>query len=186
MKSMIIATAVLAALAAAPAAHAEGLRAELRTGYDNVSAAGESSDGVAYGFAIGYDGNVGDKSFLGFEAGYDDSTTRECVRNVAVAGDRTCIGAGRDLSVIARAGYRLTEKSSLYLLTGYTNARVLASYRSGTTRTKSGDNLDGFRVGAGYQLGISDKIYGKVEYRYSNYEADFSRHQGMVGLGVKF
>lgn len=63
---------------------------------------------------------------------------------------------------------------------------MLASYRSATIRTKSGDNLDGFRVGAGYQLGISDKIYGKVEYRYSNYEADFSRHQGMVGLGVKF
>ncbi len=186
MKSMIIATAGLAALLAAPAAQAEGLRAELRTGYDNVSVAGESSDGVAYGFAIGYDKNVDEKSFMGFELGYDDSTTRDCVKNLAVAGDRTCIGAGRDLSALVRVGYHLTEKSSLYLLGGYTNARVLASYRSATIRTKSGDNLDGFRVGAGYQLGISEKIYGKVEYRYSNYEADFSRHQGMVGLGVKF
>jgi len=186
MKSMIIATAGLAALLAAPAAHAEGLRAELHTGYDNISVGGESSDGVAYGFAVGYDKNVSDKSFLGFEASFDDSTTRDCVKGLVVAGDRTCIGAGRDLSVVVRAGYNLTDTSSIYLLTGYTNARIVASYRNGTTTTRSSDNGDGFRAGAGYQFGITDKIYGKAEYRYSNYEAGFSRHQGLVGVGISF
>jgi len=29
-------------------------------------------------------------------------------------------------------------------------------------------------------------MYGKVEYRYSNYEADVTRHQALMGVGVKF
>ncbi|MBY8825200.1 outer membrane protein [Sphingomonas colocasiae] len=183
MKSVLFATAALAAVVVAPAARAEGLRAEVHGGYDNVSIAGESGDGVAYGVALGFDKNVNSNMSLGIEAGIDDSTTKECAASGA---GRACISAGRDLSAVFRVGYNLTETSKLYLLGGYTNTRAVATYRSGTTKTRAASNLDGFRAGAGYQFGISDKFYGKVEYRYSNYEADVSRHQGLVGVGVNF
>ncbi|HYJ83725.1 MAG TPA: outer membrane beta-barrel protein, partial [Allosphingosinicella sp.] len=52
--------------------------------------------------------------------------------------------------------------------------------------TRDGRNLDGFRLGAGYQHGFGEKMYGKVEYRYSNYEADVTRHQVLLGVGVQF
>jgi outer membrane immunogenic protein len=29
-------------------------------------------------------------------------------------------------------------------------------------------------------------MFVRAEYRYSNYENDFSRHQGVIGLGVRF
>ncbi len=186
MKSIIFATASLAALIAAPAAHAEGVRAEVHGAYDNVSVAGESGDGVGYGVAVGFDKNIGSAMFIGVEASFDDSTTKECVRDVSVAGDRACVAAGRDLSAVVRMGYNLSETGKLYLLAGYTNARVIASYKNGATTTRAGDNADGLRAGAGYQFGISSKVYGKVEYRYSNYEADISRHQGLVGVGISF
>lgn len=183
MKSVLFATAALAAVVVAPAARAEGLRAEVHGGYDNVSIAGESGDGVAYGVAIGYDKNVASNMSLGVEASFDDSTTKECV---TAGSDRACVSAGRDLSAVFRVGYNLSETSKLYLLGGYTNARATATLRSGTLKTRDSTNLDGFRAGAGYQFGISDKLYGKVEYRYSNYEADVSRHQGLVGVGISF
>lgn len=183
MKSILFATAGLAALVVAPAARAEGVRAEVHGGYDNVSIAGESGDGVAYGVALGYDKNVSSNMSLGVEASLDNSTAKECV---TAGTDRACVSAGRDLSAVFRVGYNLTETSKLYLLAGYTNARAVATLRSGTTRTRNGANADGVRVGGGYQFGISDKLYGKVEYRYSNYESGISRHQGLVGVGVSF
>ena len=63
----------------------------------------------------------------------------------------------------------------------------------------SGNNLDGYRVGAGIEQKFN--LFGpsgfvKAEYRYShysnlnangsNYHTDLDRHQALVGLGVRF
>ena len=49
-----------------------------------------------------------------------------------------------------------------------------------------GTNLDGVRVGAGLQYAIGGKSYVGGEYRYSNYEADVSRHQLALTVGTRF
>jgi outer membrane immunogenic protein len=43
-----------------------------------------------------------------------------------------------------------------------------------------------FRVGLGGQYLISGKTYVGAEYRYSNYEANFERHQVAPTLGTRF
>ncbi len=53
-----------------------------------------------------------------------------------------------------------------------------------TTRTL--ENLDGLRLGAGVQQGFGRNAYGKIEYRYSNYEAGIERHNVLVGVGLTF
>ena len=50
--------------------------------------------------------------------------------------------------------------------------------------TRCGDAVSFYKIG--YQHGFAGNAYGKVEYRYSNYEADFSRHQVLVGVGLTF
>lgn len=181
-----IALVAVAAAAALPtAAHAGGY-IQVQTGIDSVSVAGDSDEGVAFGAAAGYDFPIGEKLFVGIEGSVDDSTTKECVTDILVIGDKGCLKTGRDLSAVVRLGTNLSETSQLYVLGGYTNARIKATYDDGVTSDSIGDNGDGFRLGAGYKHNFGEQFFGKLEYRYSNYEGDFSRHNGLVAVGMNF
>jgi outer membrane immunogenic protein len=183
--------AVLAA-AASPAA-AEGFRAEIHGGWDHVRSDGpginnnDSDSGIVYGIGAGYDFSIAPKVELGIDLSADLSTMEECENGVLLPNDRACLDAGRDLAAALRLGYKVSDRGTLYALAGYTNARFRFDYTTpaGVT-TRDGRNLDGFRLGAGYQHDFGEKMYGKVEYRYSNYEADVTRHQVLMGVGVKF
>jgi outer membrane immunogenic protein len=120
------------------------------------------------------------------------------VRDVAEAGDKACLEAGRDVAALIRVGTAVGPQGKLYLMGGYANARAELSY-SGDSLDAIGDyygvdiggvkahsDLDGFRLGAGYEHALNEKFFVKAEYRYSNYEMGVSRHNGMVALGAKF
>jgi outer membrane immunogenic protein len=194
MKTYLYALASVAVLAAAatPAA-AEGFRAEVHGGWDHVRADGpginnnDSDSGIVYGIGAGYDFAISPKVELGVDLSADLSTMEECESSVIVPNDRACLDAGRDLAAAVRLGYKVSPKGTIYALAGYTNARFRFDYTTpaGVT-TRDGRNLDGFRLGAGYQHGFGENMYGKVEYRYSNYEAGVTRHQALLGVGVNF
>jgi outer membrane immunogenic protein len=188
MKKFLIAIVPAAAVAfAASPACAEGFRAELHTGYDNVSANDESEDGIMYGIGLGYDVDISEKAEIGIDLSADFANTDGCAKSVIVANDTACVDARRDLAAAVRLGYKVSDQGTIYALAGYTNARFRATYTTpANVVTRDSDNLDGFRLGAGYQHDIGERTYGKVEYRYSNYEGDITRHQVLVGAGVKF
>ena len=188
MKKILIAlTATAATLVAASPACAEGFRAEVHTGADIVSADDDSETGIIYGIGLGYDIAVSPKLDVGIDLSADLASTEGCETSVIVANDRACVDAKRDLAAALRVGYKVSEKGTLYALAGYTNARFRASYTTpANVTTRDSANFDGFRLGAGYQHAFGDKLYGKVEYRYSNYEGDITRHQGLIGVGMKF
>lgn len=188
MRAYLIAIASVIALGTvASPASAQGFRAEIHGGWDRVQGDGQEDDGLVYGIGLGYDLNVGQNAFVGVDLSFDDSTTKKCATGVNVANDVACLRAGRDLAAGIRAGVNVGDRGKVYALAGYTNARFKFSYTNpaGATVREAG-NLDGFRLGAGYQHGFGARTYGKVEYRYSNYEADVSRHQVLVGIGLTF
>lgn len=166
-----------------------GLRVEGIVGYDTTDVEDEGSDGVLYGAQVGYDFQSGGAVF-GIEAEASDSTVDECVDDVDVVGDTLCAQAGRDLYVGGRAGAAVSDNVLLYGKAGYTNGRVNLDYEDGTTGTASdfdiGENLDGVRVGAGVEFALGPNSYAKTEYRYSNYEQGFDRHQVVAGFGFRF
>ena len=187
MKTTLYALASVAVLAVAAPASAEGFRAEVHGGWDHARADGDGESGIVYGIGAGYDVAIAPKVELGLDLSADLSTIDECQSSVVLAGDRACIDAGRDLAAAVRLGYKVSPKGTIYALAGYTNARFRFDYTTpaGVT-TRDGRNLDGFRLGAGYQHAFGEKMYGKVEYRYSNYESDVTRHQVLLGVGVNF
>jgi len=193
MKTYLYALASVAVLAAAAPASAEGFRAEIHGGWDHVRAddgavnSNDSDSGIVYGIGVGYDVRIAPKVELGIDLSADLSSMEECETSVIVANDQACLDAGRDLAAAVRLGYKVTDRGTLYALAGYSNARFRFDYTTpaGVT-TRDGRNLDGFRLGAGYQHGFGEKAYGKVEYRYSNYEADVTRHQVLLGVGINF
>lgn len=187
MKKFSIVLAPIAILAAAAPAHAEGFRVELHTGIDHVSADEQGETGIMYGIGLGYDVAIADRLELGLDLSADLASTDGCETGAIVAADLACVDARRDLAAALRLGYKVSERGTIYGLAGYSNARFRASYTTpaGVT-TRDSANFDGFRLGAGYQHGFGERTYGKVEYRYSNYENDLSRHQLLLGVGLKF
>lgn len=178
--------AAAAAVFVVPAAANAQAYVQAQGGFDSVSVLGASDEGVAFGVAAGYDFALSETVFAGIEASVDDSTTKECARDIDVVGDELCIKTGRDLSAVVRLGTKLSAADQLYVLGGYTNARLKVTYDDGVDSFGEGANGDGVRLGAGYRRTFSNNVFAKLEYRYSNYEADFSRHNVLAAVGVTF
>jgi len=205
MKKFIIAAAV-ATLGATPAlAQTEagqlvgGPRVEAVVGWDravahldDVGSAGKS--GVTYGAEIGYDFPLSDYIIVGPYVGIDGASTKECISG----GTETLCGkAGRNITVGARLGTNIAKRTAFYIKGGYSNGRVTVTYTDTAVpadNLSGHENMDGFHVGTGVQLGLRDRIYTKLEYnytRYSTYElagysGRFDRHRVVVGLGISF
>ena len=194
MRNYLLA-ALLAGVATTPAmaqdtAPFSGPRVEGIVGYDTTDVEGENSDGVAYGVGVGYDFQARGGAVFGVEAEASDSTVDECVNDVDVVGDQLCAKAGRDLYVGGRVGAAVSPNMLVYGKAGYSNARVGLDYEDGTSSDtldfEDGQNLDGIRVGAGLEFALGPNSYAKTEYRYSNYEQGFDRHQVVAGFGFRF
>lgn len=190
----------------------DGFRVEALAGYD-VNKAGSSDDddttpdndqsieGIGYGVGVGYDYDAGGV-VLGLEAELADSTADVDID----AADPDYIGfgnvgAGRDIYVGARVGFKANDDLLVYGKGGYTNARY--DFRVDQDEVDGRLDADGWRVGAGLEYAMSGNTFAKVEYRYSNYtsaeidyegnvpdvdvgEIDLDRHQVMAGFGVRF
>ena len=77
------------------------------------------------------------------------------------------------------------DPSSNAAKAGYTNAR--ATLEDSTTGDDLAHrNLDGIRGGVGLEYNGGGAYTVRLEYRYSNYEDDFSRNQGVLSVGLRF
>lgn len=198
-----------AAFAATPALAQEpgpftGAHFEALVGYDHLSvdngASSNTSDGVQYGAAAGYDFQFG-QLIAGVEGELSESTSRVFGFNVARPGDFQRLEADRDIYVGARLGYAIAPTTMLYVKGGYTNLRLKSRYDDGIGgRFSESDSIDGWRAGAGIEQKLN--LFGpggfvKAEYRYSKYSnldlaipgpvgLDVDRHQVVAGVGIRF
>jgi outer membrane immunogenic protein len=191
MRKYIVA-AFLAGSLAAPAyaqdgAPFSGVRVEGLVGYDTTEVEGIDADGLMYGLGVGFDHQAG-RMVVGVEGEATETELRECVDAVIVPADTLCAQVGRDLYAGGRVGAVVGSSTLLYAKAGYTNARVKTQYDTGVvgTEARTAENLDGVRVGAGLEFAFGGNAFAKAEYRYSNYEQGFDRHQGLVGVGLRF
>ncbi|MCR5871859.1 MULTISPECIES: outer membrane protein [unclassified Sphingomonas] len=191
----ILTIAALAAATCATPAFAQdadsftGPSISVFTGMEQVNTDGPDETGIIYGVTAGYDVDLG-KAVVGIELEAAESNTDYCETAVLVASDSLCTKASRDLYAGARAGIKVGGSSLAYVKGGYTNARVDVDYVGGAAAPGADfsdhENLDGFRVGAGAEHRLASGVTVKVEYRYSDYEQDVSRHQGLIGVGFRF
>jgi len=183
MKTITIAAAT-AALFAIPAAANAQAYVQVTGSYDNASYIEDvNSNGFGYGAAAGYELPISNGMFVGVEATVAGSTGKKCYGDDTA---RLCMKTGRDLAGVVRLGTHVGANSKLYVLGGYTNGRVTATYDSPDLKMKVSGNGDGLRLGAGFEQDLGHNMFGKIEYRYSNYKGSFSRNQAVAGFGIKF
>ena len=174
-KTLLSAAFAAVALSAAPAAAQvapAGPRVEGLVGYDRVRFLGEHEGGLFAGVGAGYDMPVASAWSLGadVEASYANT-------------DADLLGfelkAGRDLYAGLRATYAISDRTNWYFKGGYTTARFKVS-------GLGGDNVEGFRLGTGFQYLVGSNAYVGGEYRYSKYDDNLQRHQLAAFVGTRF
>ena len=195
MKYVMLA-ACAAAILAVPAHASDGVtyRVEAHGGWDRVTVGGTGDVGQLYGIGIGIDVPLGAVAFIGFEGNADLSSAEECANFFSpFFFQQVCNEAKRDLSAVARVGGDVGGGVKLYALGGYTNARITQKVTNTTasfggppitTVSRFSANGDGLRLGAGAEVKLGKSAYTKLEYRYSNYEGGYQRHQVVAGLGL--
>lgn len=139
-------------------------------GIEETGTTSSGNEGAIFGGVIGYDHQAGNLVF-GIEGEAATATTEQCAGNI-------CHGSGRDLYAGGRIGYVIGGGTMIYAKGGYTNARIALP--------ASAPALDGFRVGGGVEANITGKAFVRAEYRYSGYQVDTHKHQGTVGVGIRF
>ena len=187
----LIAGAGLAALATPASAAVTGARVEAIVGWDHGSVSFDdfgadldvNGDGIVFGLGAGYDFAVGTGSSIGIDVEASESTADV---DIVDGTDSAELSIGRDLYVGGRFTIAAGANANVYVKAGYTNARVRATVDDGVTTVTDAANADGIRGGLGVQIGVGGNAYVGAEYRYSNYEADFSRHQAVATLGFRF
>ena len=195
MKNVLITLMAGAAFAAtatpAAAAATNGFRVEAVAGWDHGSLDLNdfgiddelNSDGIVFGLGAGYDFAVGTGNSIGIDVEATESTGDV---DIVDGTDSAEISIGRDLYVGGRFTFAAGSNANVYLKAGYTNARIRATVDDGTGVISDAANADGVRGGIGVQVGVGANAYVGGEYRYSNYESDFSRHQAVATLGFRF
>lgn len=118
--------------------------------------AGVDPTDVTYGVGAGYDVQFG-KVVVGVEAALDNVFDR------------------RDVAVGGRLGYVVNDNVLAYGKVGYANWRQVA-----------GADIEGLRLGGGLEVNLAGPVYGKVEYRYTDFEGGLGKHGGLVGVGIRF
>ena len=187
MMGLVASTAFVALATPASAAVTSGGRVEAIVGWDHGSIGTDdfgipgsiNSDGIVFGLGAGYDFAVSSGASLGIDIEASESTGDIDFDDPA----ETQVSIGRDLYVGGRATFAVSPQANVYVKAGYTNARLSISDNTGFDESENGD---GIRGGIGFQVGVGGNAYLGGEYRYSNYEADISRHQVVGTLGFRF
>jgi outer membrane immunogenic protein len=188
-----------------------GPRAELRIGGETTTAGvlvddgaeasyGEDDqEGITFAGEVGYDLPVGDKFVAGPYAGLDFSSVARCQQ--VFGNDEACLEADRTITLGARAGFRAGSNILLYLKGGYSRTRLTFTYEGddiGFGPIDEDEDVEGFHVGTGVELGLGGGAYTRLEYVYTDYAdgridlddaqiaTDMNRQQVLVGLGFRF
>lgn len=165
--------------------------------------------GIAYGAELGYDLQIGSGLVIGAYAGVDFSSSRAC--NELIEDDLACADLNRTFTAGARVGVPIGQSALVYAKGGYSNGKFDVAYDPDVTDNEDEEpgeiaefskSRGGFHVGGGVEVNLTDLIYTKLEYVYTDYgkgsfllgdedgdpalDVGSDRHQVAVGIGLRF
>lgn len=210
LAAVVSATPALAQSDASDAPSFVGPRAEIFGGWDRlgqrereVDSAGATAlisknhhDGWEAGGLVGYDMPIGSKLTAGILGSYAISTAKVCY---PYGGGGSCVKANREIEGGARLGYKLGNRSLVYVKGAYVNGRYDFTYGDGVVYQRTSHNQNGWRAGAGAEFAVNKHVYVKAEYDYTRYntydsaaqrypivQARYDRNQVLGGFGIRF
>jgi outer membrane immunogenic protein len=163
------------ALAAAPAHAADqtftGPHVEAVLGWDqtDIGPGLPAREGLGYGVAGGHDWAAGPLR-LGVEGEFAGSTVEDMIGGSTQR-------LGRSFYVGGRLGLPVVRRILVYAKGGYANGKF-----SGPANYTG----DGWRIGGGGELALTERFFLRTEFRYSDYGRRARGQQAVAMLGVRF
>jgi outer membrane immunogenic protein len=155
--------------------------------------AADTTRGLMYGGAIGYDHQVG-KVVIGIQGEITSSQASYKIDGLLTPTDHFRSEAGRDIYAGVRVGLP-AGRTLLYVGAGYVNSQLTSFYANGATSLEETEEKGGFRVSMGVELQRKN-VFGRIEMRYQDLgdytvfaqPTGFARThtQIVAGLGVRF
>ncbi|MGL4541048.1 MAG: outer membrane protein, partial [Polymorphobacter sp.] len=126
-------------------------------------------------------------NFAGSTQSYTDMLCPEGQSACLLGRDNVNANLGFNWALMARAGFKVADSTLLYGAAGYTqqNVKYYITPVGGRTQSTS-ENYGGFRFAAGAEQAFGEQFYGKLEYRYSNYQSGVTTNQITAGAGWRF
>ena len=159
--------------------------------FGNINFDGLGGEGFLGTVGIGYD-KQRDNLIFGVFADFDFTS---------IESELSAFGASVDLpvdyviNVGLRIGFETTPDTMLFVSGGYSHLSMGDLEFGGATIFEPGD-FDGFFIGGGMESRLSQNLFGRVEYRYSDYggndyfggilEIEPSTHVGRFTVSYKF
>lgn len=182
-----------APMEAAPVATWAGPYAGISLGYgfngetsDDFVGIDTDSDGFIGGGFAGWQGQSGS-----FVYGVEGDVNYNGMDGEAPAG--TAVDHGLDGSLRARLGFAATDNLLIYGTGGGAAENLEVTNAVGTSEENM---MLGYTVGAGVDAKLTDNVFGRLEYRYTDYgseqfdnvggDVDDSNHRVSVGVGMQF
>ncbi|WP_377295710.1 outer membrane protein [Rhizobium sp. SGZ-381] len=142
----------------------------------------EDFDGGRIGGFVGYNWELSSGFLVGLEGDVNYDWNEETVAGADVGTDFSG-------SVRGRVGYAM-DRAVIFAAGGWTATNGYVD-GAGVDENKT---FSGWTVGGGVDYAFTDKMFGRLEYRYNDYgdkniagtNVDFDQHVVNVGLGVKF
>lgn len=161
--------------------------------YGTYHEEGRSINGIAGGVFVGYDAPITDTLFGGIELRARISDAKYDIHDDIRVDDldlerhsHLAYRAKESFSATARLGYRLNDKTGLYVRGGVAQTKLKAHNDDGFNIsydpiedefgyvTKANDNNIGLVLGAGLESAFSDKLSLRLEYNFTNYGTIFN------------
>ena len=155
---------------------------------DGTDSATIGADGGILGGFVGYNHQFDNNWVLGIEGDFEGNWAEE-----TADGGLGLYEYGLDwqASVRARVGYAF-DRTLLYGTAGWA---VGKGFIQETGDPKLTETFNGYTVGVGVEHAFTDMVFGRLEYRYTDFgsktyegpiDVDLDQHAIRVGLGVKF
>ncbi|KQW29163.1 hypothetical protein ASE36_11930 [Rhizobium sp. Root274] len=148
-------------------------------------------DGGSLGAFAGFNKQFSNNVVLGIEGDFDHNWNEQDLTTLFGTFTGTADWQG---SVRGRLGYSF-GRALVYASAGWAAAHVDAEL-VGVASTS--ETYNGYTVGAGVDYAVTDRIFGRLDYRYTDFgskdldfagtkvESDLTQHTVRLGVGVKF
>lgn len=155
---------------------------------DGTDSATIGADGGILGGFVGYNHQFDNNWVLGIEGDFEGNWADE---RISAFGSDFVYGLDWQASVRARVGYAI-DRTLIYGTAGWAVGKAFAE-EVGVGKEK--ETFNGYAVGVGVEHAFTDMVFGRLEYRYTDFgsksyegpiEVDLDQHAIRVGLGVKF
>ncbi|MCS4242617.1 outer membrane immunogenic protein [Rhizobium sp. BIGb0125] len=154
-------------------------------------------DGGILGGFVGYNHQMDNNWVLGIEGDFEKNWGDDSLA-LGFGGPSINYGLDWQGSVRGRVGYAV-DRALIYGTAGWAIGRGFAEVPGFVAEQK--ETFNGFTVGAGVDYAFTDNVFGRVEYRYTNFgdkdftfgglgggtvNSDLDQHAIRIGLGIKF